>query len=328
MSEKPKAFIIGETGTVGRGAHNAMRDEYDLIAGTEKQADLTRDEGFRYFNFLQPDSVEKTLKSGNFDVILDLAGIANSSQASNPLAWQINCYGVLQMLDIISHMPIRRRPKVVLPLSVLQFDIKQSGVVNINHPLKPTGSEYVMQKNTLFHEAQKYLPDIDIYFAFIANTTGIAHPLGYFGPDIMKQLVDDQSVIAHGDVDQSRPFLDSRDAGRILACAIRNTGSGGRLAVGESFFLASGASYNMREFFEVMKRVANKPNAQLSLENDAKFGPPASIKEIRFNIDMLTSMGYKEQGNMQTIAEALLWEAQRVKDGRPLPVRGLPDELR
>lgn len=320
-------FIPGETGTVGRGAHFALTKEgYSLKAGTPIETEASAEEGFYYFNFLENDSMEKTLRSGNFKVVVDLAGVASPSEAGKPgsKAEIINYLGVIKMLDIISKMPIHKRPKVILPLSVLQFDIRQPGLVNIDHALKVGGSDYVMQKNSLLFESQKFLKDVDIYFAFIANTTGFAHPAGYFGPDIMHQMVNGVDDFKHGDLDQYRPFLHSKDAGRILAAVIRNIGTGGKISNGDRFFVASGNSYNMKDFFNVMAQVANRPDAKPGVP-DPKFGPLATIKEISFNIEHLKKLGYKEEENMQTLAEALYWEAMRVKEGRPLPKRGLPD---
>ncbi len=330
MSERPKIFIPGETGTLGRGANFGLKNKYELLAGTAKELDLSLDEGFRYFDFLNPDSLEQTIKNGNFDVILNLAGVANPNTASEQakIAWQINCYGVLKMLDIISKMPIGHRPKVVLPMSVLQFDIQSSGTVDIDHPLKASGNEYINQKNTLFHEAKKFLKDVDIYFAFIANTTGYAHPEGYFGPDIMRQLVRGDSIIKHGDLDQKKPFLDSRNAGRILACAIKNMGNGGQLSIGDSFFIASGTNFHMIDFFKTMQRVAGRvDDSELDDQDDPRFGQKAKIKEIKFNTQMLTKMGFKEVGGMEYIAQSLYEEAIRVKNGLPLPPRGISKKL-
>jgi nucleoside-diphosphate-sugar epimerase len=331
MSERPKILTVGETGTVGRGLNKALKNsEFELYAGTQVESDLIIDEGFKYFDLLNPQSMEETIKKGDFDVIVNLAGVANPSYASdkNSKAWDINCYGVLKMLEIVSNMPIGKRPKIILPMSVLQFDIKQSGIIDINHPLKQQGNDYVLQKNTLLSEAQKYRKDVDIYFAFLANVTGYAHPRGYFGPDIMRQLVEGEKIITHGDLDQLKPFLGSEDAGRILGCAIRNTGHHGLLTVGKSFFVASGTNYNMREFVGVMKEVANRNDAEISNENDPRLGGKATVSEIKFNIELLTKMGYKELGNMQTIAKALYAEALRVKNKQCLPARGIPDEIK
>lgn len=320
-------LIPGETGTVGRGAHFALSKEgYNLKAGTPKETEVSTQEGIFYFNFLESDSMEKILHEENIDVVLNLAGVASPSEAGKPSSNSeiINYLGVIKMLEIISKMPIDKRPKVILPLSVLQFDIQKSGIINLDHPLKAGGSDYVQQKNNLFIEAQKFLKDVDIYFGFLANITGVAHPIGYFGPDMMHQFVNGVNDFKNGDLDQSRPFLHSRDAGRILAAVIRNVGRGGKIKNGESFFVASGNSYNMRDFFNVMARVANRPGVSPGIP-DPKFGPIASVKEIHFNTNRLKKFGYKEEESMQTIAEALYWEAIRVKEGRPLPKRGLPN---
>lgn len=319
-SSQGKILIPGGDGMIGRATDTGLTQKgFKVeISTIEKDRASVRD-GIHYIDFRHPETGEEVIIKGGFDAIICLAGISDPRVAKdNPeLADQVNHLGVIQMLESIKKLPREKRPIVILPCSILQFDIRESGLISVHHPLKENGDSYVLSKNNMFYDALKYLPDIDIRFAFIGNTTGEGQSLGFFGPDIMDQFVRGETIISHGDLKQKRPFLHSKDAASILYYAITSPKSG----IGNRFLVTSGFSPSLEDFFRSMAKIAGRYDEPG--EPDPKFGGPARIKELRFDIQMLEKLGFRQQNGLDQISLTLLKDRFRVLNGGKLPERGI-----
>jgi len=288
------------------------------ITSTEMGRASIRD-GIHYVDFRHPETADEVIAKGGFDVIICLAGISDPRIAKeNPiLADQVNHLGVIQMLESVKKLPREKRPIVILPCSVLQFDIKESGLISVHHPLKENGDTYVLSKNNMFYDALKYLPDIDIRFSFIGNTTGEGQRLGFIGPDIMDQFVRGEEKIVHGDLKQNRPFLHSKDAASIFFYAMTSK----RVDIGDRFLVTSGYSPSLEDFFLSMARVVGRPDKPG--EPDPRFGGLAKIKDIRFDIELLEELGFRQLNGLDQISYTLMMDRLRVLNGGKLPERGI-----
>lgn len=304
---------------IGRHVDDHFRFDQNLRVDvtTAKESEASTRDGIHYADFNNPQDLEKIITDGKYQAILNFAGIADPRIARNhpEMTEQINRKAVTQMLETITKLPSEKRPIVILACSALQFDIRESGLVSAHHPLKENGDPYVASKNGMFWDAQEYLDRIDIRFAFIANTTGQGHALGYFPTDMADQLIKGEQIINHGHVDHKRPFLHARDAAKIFYYGLTKMQSGDR------FLVASEVSTKLENFLETMIQVSGRSG--VSHQIDPNFGSPTSIKDVNFDIQNLLSMGYRREYGIADICRTLLNDRLRVLQGGKLPVRGI-----
>ncbi len=308
-------LITGGTGMMGR--HIDWRLEKNNISvdlSTSIEKEVSKKDGIYFADYTDPESIHR-LANGGYKVIFNMAGIADPKvcRKKPDLADQVNHQGVICLLEAVKKIPETKRPIIVLACSVLQMDIQMPGIIGIDQPLKDTTEPYILSKNKMFYDSLPYLKDgLDIRFAFIANTTGEGHPLGYFPTDIANQLIQSEKII-HGPVDHKRPFLHGKDAANMFFYGLT------KLSSGDRFLVAGKQSTKLEDFMRTMMEVAEKTDVETY--QDPKFGNPSPIKDINFDISQLESLGYRQAFNIPDICRTLLLDRARVLRGEPLPQR-------
>lgn len=313
-----KEVLVTSQGMLGRYLDTGFSSRGLSVDVTTSELDqvLPKD-GIYHLEATDAESIERLVSSG-YKSIINMMGIANPKVAKeNPqLTDAINHLSVIKILEAVKKLPQAKRPVVILACSVLQFDIKESGVVTVNHPLKDTTDPYISSKNKMFTSALPFLKDgLDIRFAFIANTTGEGHPGGYFPTEMADQILRGE-VVRHGPIDDvKRPFLHGKDAANIFFYGLT------KLSSGDRFLVAGSESTRLRDFLTSMIEASGKKDVETV--EDPNLGTSTQIKDLSFDIENIKRMGYKQENGIPDICSTVLKDRARVLKGLSLPLRGV-----
>lgn len=312
-----KEMLVTSQGMIARHIDKTLTEKgFSVDVTTSEISRVSKKDGIYHFDKTDPESIYKLVSQG-YKAIIDMSGIADPrvAQKDPGYADKVNHTGVIEMLEAVKKLPESKRPVVILACSVLQFDIRESGVISVDHKLKDSSDPYISSKNRMLLDSLPYLNDgLDIRFAFIANTTGEGHSLGYFPTDMADQIVRGEKI-KHGPLDHKRPFLHAKDAGNIFYYALT------RLSGGERFLVSGKESVSLRSFLDTMIKVSNSED--LSDYRDESLGKDSPIKDINFDTSKIESLGYRQIHGIPDICRTLLTDRVRVLKGISLPVRGI-----
>lgn len=313
-----KEILVTSQGMLGRYLDSGFSSRgLSVDVTTSELKNVSPKDGIYHLEATDTESIEKIV-SGGYKSIINMMGIANPKVAreDTELTDNINHLSVIKILEAVKKLPETKRPIVILACTVLQFDIKESGIVGVNHPLKDTTDPYISSKNKMFISALPFLADgLDIRFAFIANTTGEGHPGGYFPTDMADQILNGEKV-HHGHIDNvKRPFLHGKDAANIFFYGLT------KLSSGDRFLVAGSESTRLRDFLDTMIQVSGKKD--LETVEDSSLGSPTQIKDLNFDIENIKKMGYRQENGIPDICFTVLKDRARVLKGLSLPLRGV-----
>lgn len=313
-----KEILITSQGMIGRYLDSELSGRgFDVEVTTSKEERSSVRDGIHYLEATDFDSVRRIV-SGGWDAIINMMGVADPRKAANnpDITDKVNHQSVIQMLEAIKSLPESKRPVVILACSVLQFDIKESGHIFPDHPLKTTQDPYIDSKNKMFLGALPYLKDgLDIRFAFLGNTTGENHQLGYFPPDIADQIVRGEKNIKHGPVDHKRPILHGKDSAKMIYYALTHLSSGSR------FMVTGKESVKLEDFMNKMIEVSKKQDVGTVQVSD--FGAPTPIKDLTFDISEIERFKYQQIHGVPDICRTLLSDRYRILKGIKQKPRGV-----
>ncbi len=312
-----EVLVTGGKGMIGRYVDMGLsKKNISVDISTQVENEVSRKDGIFRMDLTCPESIERLVSSG-YKAIINMAGISDPKicQTNPEISNQVNHLGVINILETIKHLPEDKRPIVILACSVLQFDIKEGGLISVDHPHKISTDPYIKSKNQMFIDAQPYLQaGLDIRFAFIANTTGEGHPLGYFPTDMANKIIKNEKV-THGPIDHKRPFLHGQDASSIFFYGLTH------LQSGDKFLVSGEQSIKLSDFLATMIKISGKKD--IEVEESPDLGSPTNIKDINFDITFIKSLGYKQIMGVPEICQTLLRDRARILNEIPLPARGV-----
>jgi GDP-4-dehydro-6-deoxy-D-mannose reductase len=253
-----RALISGGTGFVG--VHLC---EFLLTRGDEV-AVFSKDKPFRippevrcsYCDIRDPDEVRTIFLDFRPDAVYHLAAISRLGTArQNPrLAFEVNVLGTYNVFEAASRLP---NPVRLLNVSTAQVYRQDGSTIDEDSAVSPANA-YAASK-----AMAEWVPRLCVDSAAVDYVT--VRPFNHSGPgqtddfvlsSFARQIADMEAgtrscVLAVGDLDVERDFLDVRDVVRAYRLLIER---GHR---GEVYNLSSGRTYRISEIVDMFRRLSS-----------------------------------------------------------------------
>lgn len=287
MTERPKAFITGITGFVGRHMQNELVNHGYDVKGT------TRSENKQTDNIVMCDirdayTTEKLLRENSFDVVVFLAAQASvqKSFTSPEETKEINVGGTSVFLEALRKLGDKHPSKVIMVASSDIFGKPDRLPVSEASPLNPL-NQYSESKVEEIHLIEYYrrkhgLDYIDILIPF--NHTGPGQGPGFLPSDVASRLaeiqlkINPEPVLLTGNLSAKRDLSDVRDIVRAYRLLLEKKIRGG------NYLLSSGVSVSMQW---VVETLVNMCTVEVKRELDSRYMRPSDTPDIYGDISKL-----------------------------------------
>lgn len=256
-----KVLITGANGFVGQHLVEALRGEYKIY-GLSNSAYQPADPKIEYF---QADITNKNAILEIFnklipDIVVHLAGIAQTHHIEPAMLFQVNFFGVFNILESVSQLKEKTgyNPKILHVSSSDVYGNTENPIKisekSICNPVNLYGVSKLSGDRLAYQYSQSKKLRLVIFRPF--PHTGPRQNLGFFVPDMVSQIVrvekGQQEKIMVGNLEAVRDYSDVRDVVKAYKSAIDKEVEGGQV-----FNICSGNGIKIKEILEKILKLAN-----------------------------------------------------------------------
>lgn len=291
-------LITGASGFVGIHLTHILMSDHQVISLANHQGGE-----YVYADITNKDQLKTVIEKYRAPSIIHLAAIAATWKDWDDL-YRVNVLGTQNLYEGVSSIE-GYQPKIILASSGVVYgntprpeDITEDAPTV---PVNPYGkSKY--QAECLSQEFVQGGMDINIVRCF--NMAGSGQGLGFFVPDMCKQIVDiergelDSGEILVGHLGATRDILDVRDAVQAYKILINSD-----IKPGEVFNICSGVGHKMEKVLDILISLSTK---NILTKQDPKRMQRSETPIFVGNNTKLKSLGWQAQYSLeQTLRDAL-----------------------
>lgn len=273
-----KVLITGASGFVGQHLVSLLAQKYEII-GLCKLQKLEDSKNVKYFTVDIEDkkSIEKVLRDFEPEVVIHLAGVAQTHHVDPENLFKINFFGVWNVLESIKKLRDENNysPKIlhVSSSDVYGKTINPESITEDSpfYPINHYGVSKVAGDRLAYQYSQADKLDIIIFRSF--PHTGPGQKNGFFVPDMISQIVEIEKGLRGelmiGNLSAIRDYLDVRDVVRIYALAIEQ-----ETTSGEAFNVCSGIGIKISD---ILDKILSNCSKQIKIVEDPKRIRPSEV---------------------------------------------------
>lgn len=255
-----KILITGASGFVGQHLISLLADKYKIVGLSNTEAvSATKNVEYLKGDLLDPEFLDGLLNRLQPDVIVHLAGIAQTHHIETDLLFKVNFFGVYNLLEAVKKVG-NYSPKI-LQISSADIYGKTNNPKNITeesllNPINYYAVSKLAGDRLAYQYSQSQKLKIAIFRPF--PHIGTFQRKGFFVPDMASQIVEiekdpTRDEIKVGNLEAVRDYLDVRDVVRAYQLAIEKD-----FTPGEAFNISSGKGVKIADILDMLLSLSFK----------------------------------------------------------------------
>lgn len=209
-----KVLIIGASGFIGKNLVNRLakdKELFDVIEADENE-----------LNLVQPESISRVLARVKPDCVVNLAAIATLHNNDVQAIYNVNAFGVLNLLECLKNSNFKGR--FLLASSALVYGHQTPQIISEDHPTHPM-HHYACAKLLAENFCGMYREHFDITVFRLFNVVGCGHRPDFLFPKLVQHFRDRLPSIRLGNIDIARDYVDVRDICNFIAYFLQSARS-------------------------------------------------------------------------------------------------------
>lgn len=234
---RKRVLVTGSEGFTGHYLVAELKAAGHEVIGLGSHASSAP--GYIQSDLTDAGTLKAALADAQPDVVVHLAALAFVGHGDPNGFYQVNLMGTRNLLEAVAASG-KTPESVLLASSANVYGNQAEGVLDERTPPAPA-NDYAVSKVAMEYMAKTWLPNLPITLVRPFNYTGVGQADNFLLPKIVSHFKRKASVIELGNLDVWRDFSDVRAVVQAYRKLIE------KQPVGETFNVASGKTYSLRE---------------------------------------------------------------------------------